>query len=388
LICRGAEGTVVEGDDLATKIWGLGSDELRLKSPQPPRSSASFAPLPLEDNLDYLRVTSSALARHRDAVIDLAKPATFSPGAFDSVGGGLISFDGTYLSPAGYPRRHNICKSYQDMHLEKVTTASSKDCPEPALARELVARSRGLPQTLPPTSFARKSNLNSAAQSFIPATKDIDPERACVQQDPEFGDYDYTHTSRDSRRQRPSNSEFTPISTASPLWSPVFQSVPTIMSGDHDPRIYSPQTDLDSYSNKLITQQLSIEDFPIVQQRFHTEKGIKSSIETFYAQPYVANNSVCMKDANVVGGVHPSTLASCNSTEVESCERPYHLSHQQPRSFPMARLMQRRLSSVVEENISGSYELSRDKALRQVVLVPGQSKEISDEGESSSSSGR
>lgn len=407
LICRGAEGTVVEGDDLATKVWGLGSDEpnrLRLKSPQPPRSSASSPPLPLVDNLDYLRVTSSALARHRDAVIDLAKPTTFSPGAFNSVGGRLVSFDETYPSAAGYPGRPNLCvytRSYQDMRLEKMTTVSTKDCPEPtsaALTRELVARSQGLPQT------AKKSNLNSAAQSFIPAySRDIDFERACIQQDAEFGDFDYTHRSRDSRRQA-SNSELTPASTASPLWSPVFRSVPTIMSGDHNPRIYSPQTDLDSCSNKLITQQLNGEDIPIVQQRLRAEQVVKSATETFYARSYVVNNAVCMKDANAANGIHPPTLEPCNSTEanqVEFCERLCHLSHQQSRSVPMARLMQRRLSSVVEENILGSCELSRghtktaSKALRRAVLVLGQSKvsdvretEISDGGESSSSNER
>ena len=394
MIYRGAEGTVVEGGDLATKVWGLGSDEghrFRLKSPQPLKSSASSAPLPLDYNSDYQTVTLSALARHRDAVIDLVKPSTFCcyPEAYDSTGRRM-----------GNLYAHT--RSCQDMHSANVTTAPTGDCPErasTALGKELVGRSQGLPQIMRLPGFTRQSSLNSAAPSFVPAypTRNSDSERACIQEDAEFDDFEYTHTARDLGQQLVSNSDLTPASTASPLWSPVFQSVPTIVLGDYDPRIYQ---DLDSYSNKFITQQLNNEEFMIVQQRLHAEQGIKASIETSYSQPYVANNRVCMKGGNDVDGIPSPTLSSCGLTEanrIESCERPGQLSHQ-PRSVPMVRLMQRRLSSVVEESISGSYELSRVHAKtadRRSALVSGQSKvsnaqetEISAGGELSTSSGR
>ena len=404
MICRGAEGTVVEGGDLATKVWGLESDEghrFRLKSPQPFKSSSSSAPLPLGYNSDYQTVTSSALARHRDAVIDLVKPSTFCcyPEAYDSTGGRMVSFDGACSSPAGHAG--NLCahtRSYQDMHSANVTTASTGDCPErasTALGKELVGRSQGLPRIIRFPGFTRQSSLNSAAPSFVPAY--LDSKRACIQQDAEFDDFEYTHTARDLGQQHASNSDLTPASTASPLWSPVFQSVPTIVLGDCDPRIYIPQ-DPDSYSNKFITQQLNNEEFMIVQQRLHAEQGIKASIETFYSQPYVANNRICMKSGNDVDATPSPTLSSCGLTEAnqtESCERRGHLSHQ-PRSVPMARLMQRRLSSVVEENKSGSYETVHAKTVdRRSALVSGQCKvsnaqdtEISAGGELSTSIGR
>jgi hypothetical protein len=241
MICRGAEGTVVENGDLATKVWGLGSDEghrLRPKSPQPLRSSVSCAPSSLDDNIIYQRVTSSAMARHRDAVIDLVKPLYCYTEAYETAGRQLVSIDGTYSSPAGHLGRPNFCgyaPTSQDVRSNNVATVSTKVLPDQtALGKEQLARNRALAQTLPPT---RQSSLNSAAPSFVPAYHIENADH-----DVGFGDFKYSHPGRDSATLGQQYAyELTPSSSASSLWSPVFQSVPTIVWGDYNPRIYSPQ---------------------------------------------------------------------------------------------------------------------------------------------------
>ena len=357
LIYRGAEGTVVEGDDLATKVWGLGSDEGHLprsKSPQPSRAFSGSIPLVLDD---YQRVTSSALARHRDAVIDLVKPSAFCyPEAYDSTGRRLVSLDGT--SPSSRPPERPNFGAYTATSQDQsdiVTTTSIKDLPGQTSAVSddgLVSRNQALPQMLTST-LSRQSNLNSAAPSFIPTyARNTDSKSPFIQQDGKIDDFEYLHVARDGAALRHQRAyDLTPSSSASPVWSPVFQSVPTIVLGDYNPQIYSPQTDLDSYSNKFNPQQMNNQEFVTVQQRLQTEQGIKSSIDSLYPRPYVSKNAVYMKDATSV-------------------------SHQQPRSIPLARLTQRQLSSVME---SSSYELSKgygemENTFRRTSFVPGQSK--------------
>lgn len=214
----------MEGDDLATKVWGLGSDEgtrLRSKSPQPLRSPSDPDRGPSSLGVDYQRVTSSALARHRDAVIDLAKPSRFY----------------------GYP------EAYDSAGFRPVPRASMTiSCDETIPTNQAM-------KTFQVSGHSRQNDPN-----FVPL-------------DAEFGDVDSARTARDIAALRQQYiSDLTPSTTASSFWSPVFQSVPTIVLGDYNPRIYSPRTDFDTYSNKISKERMSTQD-------------TQQTIEPFYGLP-------------------------------------------------------------------------------------------------------
>jgi len=139
-------------------------------------------------------------------------------------------------------------------------------------------------------------------------------------------------------------------STTSSQWSPVFalttpdlnapRIVLTTSMGAYDPSVYSPQEDYQElYPNKLMNMQeqqnfLSIQrsnNFAKpCQQGKHTEPSLRR-------KPHSAQQ----------------TITNDPTKQVLSGKRP-NLSQQHPRSIPLARLIQRRLSSVPEELRNGN----------------------------------
>lgn len=178
----------------------------------------------------------------------------------------------------------------------------------------------------------------------------------------------------------------TPPSTVSPHWSPIFSQPddfgmstrkPITKHVQHNsiyrpPKVYSPQPDLEEYASRLsaIVEQLGGHGLDLNVQRF-------SPIHQFSAQQ-LESPALQIRSNKAIEHIKPSVqnnewshrpLTAPNNRQViseketepinqsmESCNLPFsserrrNLSYQHARSIPLARLIQRRLSSVAEED--------------------------------------
>jgi hypothetical protein len=184
----------------------------------------------------------------------------------------------------------------------------------------------------------------------------------------------------------------TPPSTSSPCWTPIFSHQPEMAisksmvlnlnpkvskADSYTPKIYSPISNLEDDSSHIraIMQQNTIHEADIVYDtkvvpRTHSFQSDPFTIQAYLPtldSPQVDDVSPCLKvtsgsfhdpfmvyptnhENSLHDGILPQTEAGRGTQG--STERRRNLSYQQPRSIPLARLIQRRLSSVAEEGQS------------------------------------
>ncbi|KAJ3507548.1 hypothetical protein NLJ89_g6245 [Agrocybe chaxingu] len=410
----GAEGTVIEGDDLSNKIWGLGGDDSQNAS-RSTRNNNDTSVLPGSFNaIDYHESQSSS-QRQRDTVIDLAMPSTFG--------------DRT-VAPAGLPRRmadtgasfgslHNTHNRSQVEHRFQETSvfrgaSRNPDFRHPQVDANHLSRNIGDPLGLGlkwsslssggtseyPTANnqvgpARESRLNTAAPVFVPENSVRTRNDAYSR--PVGGGQDRAYFSRPlstvgiSQRYRAQQDYNlpTPPSSSSTQWSPVFSRQPDpvmyssaqknpghALPNQQDPGIYSPQSDLDDYSRHLLMLMQQIQTGREGDVMHETSASLESLVlqgesalnvarYSTPATPQIPSSALLESQPHLVSDV-ALAVEDQNALTASACDRRRNLSYQHPRSIPLARLIQRRLSSVAEEDISAAnldYSMSMLKSI-------------------------
>ena len=347
---RGAEGTLVEGDDLSHKIWGLGIDDSQmahLPATSRPSIRQFFQP---QDHRPPQAPSASShdefnLSHYyeRDAVIDLSRPATFH----------------------GHVGTQRVLSKRM-----------------PALPMPTSQQTFFIPASANMKAYPSKQRLGYAPQSEEPLQYVFSAPRSSI-----FDNTADQHRQPDAQSLLP-----TPPSTSSPCWTPIFSHQPEMATSNsmvlnfnqkvskadsYSPKIYSPISNLEDESSHIraIMQQNAIHETDIVYDSKVVPRTPSFQNDPFTIQAYLPNlNSPQVDDASsyikaTSGGFHDPFMAFPTNHEKSlhdkilpeteagggtqgSTERRRNLSYQQPRSIPLARLIQRRLSSVAEEDQS------------------------------------
>jgi hypothetical protein len=344
---RGAEGTLVEGDDLSHKIWGLGIDDSQMVHPSLPATSRpsirqTFQPQPQAPSATTHDESNLSHYYERDAVIDLSRPATF----------------------------------HGHVGTQRVLSKRVPALPMPSSQQTFF-----VPASANMKAYSSKQRLGYAPQSEEPLQYVFSAPRSSI-----FDNAAEQHRQPDAQSLLP-----TPPSTASPCWTPIFSHQPEMAisksmvlnlnqnvskADSYSPTIYSPISNLEEESSHIraIMQQNAIHETDIVYDSKVVPRTPSFQNDPFTIQAYLpkldspqVDDASCLK-ANSGGFHDPLMVFPTNNenslhdkilpqTEVGggtqgSTERRRNLSYQQPRSIPLARLIQRRLSSVAEEDQS------------------------------------
>ena len=169
------------------------------------------------------------------------------------------------------------------------------------------------------------------------------------------------------------NDLITPPSTSSPRWSPVFtpqnsainlkeptltQEVQSLMY--RIPMVHSPDFQ-DDYSNNGFAIQSNFQEDDEGHEGYKPAQNFGSHVRRF--SPIDVGFSTNLKE--FTRSILRPEVSTKSSNQLESTyevvqtdplERRRNLSYQQPRSIPLARLIQRRLSSVAEEDATFNHE--------------------------------
>lgn len=363
LFYRGAEGTVIEGDDLSHKIWGLGAGDTQNNAHtnkaevrhQPPALSSA-----VQTNVSCRDARQLAFQQQRlgDDVIDLSTiPSAFYTGyqTIPSISEGYISYfqpdiglGGEHSNPKELETKHGMLSSQRIGHSGAKryhsNSSGSMENFRTGLDLPVSMTHRGTGQF----NGTAQPRLNKAAPIFIPSIG-WNSKCAHVQQNENDASVlDHQYSRRAGLSQQRHIELLTPPSTSSPRWSPVFSHPVDIelSKGPYgDPKIYSPRADLDDYSNKLMLmiQQIKQQDMINSAKRYSLDTT-RQTRDPLVQKSFVANNANQYRQERL-----QVTSGKTNASQPPSDFR-HDLSQQHPRSIPLARLIQRRLSSVAEEN--------------------------------------
>lgn len=246
--------------------------------------------------------------------------------------------------------------------------------------------------------------LNTDAPSFIPASANMKPYPTRQRYDASRSDKPLPYTFSAPRRPSEFNNAAesyrqpdaqsllpTPPSTSSPCWTPIFSHQPEIplsksifltlnpkasKTDSYSPNVYPPISSLDDDFNRIIMQQTAIQETDIVDDsqvvprtlnfqkdpfRFQAYPPKLDSLQVDVSSPLKATSSdihdpLIAFSTNHENSLHDGSLLQAEHLQVgvgaqDSAERRRNLSYQ-PRSIPLARLIQRRLSSVAEGDLS------------------------------------
>ncbi|KJA20728.1 hypothetical protein HYPSUDRAFT_55884 [Hypholoma sublateritium FD-334 SS-4] len=424
----GAEGTLIEGDDLSSQIWGLGiQDDVQGQNSRMAKTpvnqvlrqhGGSQSPSSiLRKPVNHDELGQASCQRGRDTVIDLSKPLTFrnhvdlsgaprnypydlnrQPQAFvPAAARNILSEIPARRNSDG--RCHNAPETRNTLHIKPSGHALR--------ANESFSSPRGLglnwnggfssfeSANSGPSSGLNhpdpRSRLNTAAPVFVPGqTNRSNITSGTAYMHPVNGSGNLSLAGQRDSLSRPNfvaqhkspHTYHPPTpSTASPRWPPVFlqsheydSKNPQITRYDQQsamhraPKVYSPQLDLDDYAKRLrvMMEQLrgdnnnynipeSMHDTPLSQKnatatQVHPRAPVRHGV-ALYEYIEAAHTPLV-----ITSTVHEPTLdqeieqVENTDTLPFSSERRRNLSYQHPRSIPLARLIQRRLSSVVEED--------------------------------------
>ncbi|KAF8813794.1 hypothetical protein BYT27DRAFT_6356873 [Phlegmacium glaucopus] len=400
----GAEGTLVEGDDLSHKIWGLGIDDSQMAHPpttnrqsvrqtsQPQDYRPSQAPPTAAMNQNEF-----ALSHYyeRDAVIDLSRPATFH----GHVGTQrvLSKQNVEHIVPSSPIPTSRQTRMPQLADVENFATLRAKnlDFEEVHKPRQSSTLAVGLGlhtwsargsrlENVNPMDEISSNPLNTAAPVFVPASANINaypskqryapqsqkpllyslpPRRPSV-----FNKAAEQYRQADAQSLLP-----TPPSTSSPCWTPMFSHQPEMAisksmiltldpkvsrTGSYSPNIYSPISDLEDDAShiRVIMQQNSIKETENIYDSKVVTPTLSFKRDPFTFQAISLHDPFMAFSTNHDKSPHDRKILQTEPFQAVCTrgftERRRNLSYQQPRSIPLARLIQRRLSSVAEEDLS------------------------------------
>ena len=230
-------------------------------------------------------------------------------------------------------------------------------------------------------------NAYSSKQSYVPQSEKSLPYVFSAPRRPSA----FNNTT-EQHRQPDQSLLPTPPSTSSPCWTPIFSHQPEMAisksmiltcnpkvfkAESFSPKIYSPISNLEDDSSciRAIIQQNAIHEADIVYESKAAPRTRSFQNDPFTFQAYLPKmDSLQVDDVSsrlnatsgsfhdpfmvfptnhensLHDGILPQTEAGRGTQG--STERRRNLSCQQPRSIPLARLIQRRLSSVAEEDQS------------------------------------
>uniref|UniRef100_A0A8H8CP69 Uncharacterized protein n=1 Tax=Psilocybe cubensis TaxID=181762 RepID=A0A8H8CP69_PSICU len=365
----GAEGTVIEGDDLSHKIWGLGTGDTQNNAHtsgkaeiqnQEPKTFAMHTKIPCHDT----RQLAFQHPRLSDDVIDLS---TIPSAAYSGYQTAPATFE-RYLASS---RISHPCfqpglghrGEHSNSNDSKITTGVlfSQRVANLCTKRyyydsaDIVENSRsGLDLSKPTTDKATSQfvgstqrRLNRAAPAFIPSMGWSSNESHIMQKENDPSTLNHQFMRRVELSQQCAIELPTPPSTSSPRWSPVFShpiDIELSRGACGDPKIYSPQPDLDDYSNKLMSmiQQIKQQDLMNSSKR-HSLDVARQTREPLVQKGLVAST------ANKYHQERFQEDPGRTNVSQPPLDIRRNLSQQNPRSIPLTRLIQRRLSSVPEE---------------------------------------
>jgi len=239
------------------------------------------------------------------------------------------------------------------------------------------------PETLGFKGRRSSINLNKSAPVFVPANSNDNQTHSLGvymrSSDGHASDAysqirNPTNYASVTQQYQQNNDLITPPSTSSPRWSPVFtpqhsainlkeptltQEVQSLMY--RIPMVHSPDLQDDYSSNGFAIQSNPQEDDE-GHERYKSAQNFGSHVRTF--SPIDVGFSTNLKE--FTRSILQPEVSTKFSNQLESTyevvqtnptlERRRNLSYQQPRSIPLARLIQRRLSSVAEEDTGFNHE--------------------------------
>jgi hypothetical protein len=229
-------------------------------------------------------------------------------------------------------------------------------------------------------------NLNKSAPVFVPANSNDKQTPSYMRGSDEHASdaysqirnpTNYASVTQPQQYHQQNNDLITPPSTSSSSWSPVFtpqhsainlkeptstQEVQSLMH--RIPMVHSPDLQ-DDYSSNRFTIHSNLQEDYEGHERCKPAQNFGSHVPTF--SPIDVGFSANLKEfTRSILRPEVSTKCSAPSNQLESTcevvhtdpalERRRNLSYQQPRSIPLARLIQRRLSSVAEEDVPFNHE--------------------------------
>ena len=215
---------------------------------------------------------------------------------------------------------------------------------------------------------AMKAHQKYAPQSTKPLTYCSAPRRPSV-----FNNFVEQYQQADTQSLLP-----TPPSTSSPCWTPIFShqpemaisksSIPTVnpkvsTADSYSPNIYSPISNLEDDSSRIKTiMRPTIQDSDVACHSKVVPHVLSFQKGPFPFQAYPPKlDSLQVDDVSLylkaTSGSPHGNLPQVEPLQADVgtqgyAERRRNLSYQQPRSIPLVRLIQRRLSSVAEEDPS------------------------------------
>ena len=216
---------------------------------------------------------------------------------------------------------------------------------------------------------AMKANQKYAPQSTKPVTYCSAPRRPSV-----FNNFVEQYQQADAQSLLP-----TPPSTSSPCWTPIFSHQPEMAiskssiltvnpkvstADSYSPNIYSPISDLEDDSSRIKTTMRpnAIQDSDVAYDSKVVPHVLSFQKGPFTFQAYPPKlDSLQVDDVSLylkaTSGSPHGNLPQVEPLQADVgtqgyAERRRNLSYQQPRSIPLVRLIQRRLSFVAEEDPS------------------------------------
>lgn len=399
---------MIEGDDLSHKIWGLsvGDQHIHSTTTRTGKNDAHHVSQVATSGEDFyaqpaksIRESKSgflypmSLQGSRASVIDLSRPSTFyNPTGFDAT---IQNFSGDRFGEDSLPRparqtqiispsdglniRHpsgmqypgnNMWIDIMNDDLSNIPRVESRDGKRLRI---------GVPEPRTDGSATRsfgangQNRLNKSAPVFVPGS-DWQAKDLLVQHSRD-GSLSDTRLPRHMELFQQRHNEIISSATPSPNWSPIFPhllDIQTLTTPRHiqdgtmfpDPKIYSPGLDNDEYSMKLMAMMQQFKG----QEYFNIGKKCPTRTVKQMGDPLGERKGSRDADhAERISAINDNPLAYINFDHRPS------LSQQHPRSIPLARLIQRRLSSVPEEvgaGMTGSQSES-DLTMRSgAILYP------------------
>ena len=347
---RGAEGTIVEGEDLSNMIWGLNVEDNQSRNGQvgahqknPPRLQVSpklsAPPLPDHGPIDLSQLAVSREQYARENVLEKQSP--IAPHCEVPAYGRIL------CAKVGHSKINE--PGMQDWN--RGLGLNWQDTIELLPSKQKISRHE-----------SEYSTLKPSAAPFIPSSSPASHFLPRIVVEPRFSDLVQNIRWPTILDQTANIGSYlsTPPDSSSPLWSP-YISTPSVTDTVSPQIAYELPSDkqmlLSSFGTKNCVQDV---DNWIIEKR-PERRAVKDN----YDSPVISTSPSAEMTGR--GGVHETKGLTLRFTPESptvngillqnngqgiptSPERRFRGISQQPRSIPLARLIQRRLSSVAEED--------------------------------------
>ncbi|KAK0461279.1 uncharacterized protein EV420DRAFT_1746620 [Desarmillaria tabescens] len=389
----GAEGTIVEGEDMSRMIWGLGTDAALASDPRPhPSNDEERKSAYLPSNLTQSQRLKTQVPQHtvRHDSQSLPILSTLAPSKHN-----VSTLQSQQVNSSFVSNRHNLRTSHSNSRYERHSNFESTRASFSETLQDCSAaddRLIGLGIQWPANSAAKdtKHSYNSASSfshinSILPQSgprifveSRTNPQltsQVIIPTGPRMSAIDIAHQYRVKQLQCALP---TPPNSSEPQWSPYFSANSNdILYNDYDPpmpfdrfqrpvlEVRNPDAELRRFViERMNNPDIFIDDPPVFP--------VRSSRPTIHRPMYSRDSQGFFEMSPPPPGPPPNSplpptpsayasKPSRNTSMPPSPTSPEFQNHfrtisRQPRSIPLARLIQRRLSAVPEEDVEGFLE--------------------------------